>query len=165
MATTFFGIAVDCNDAAALARFWGAVLDRQVAEGPTAQHAILLVSDDPAAGPPVTFQRVPEAKTVKNRLHLDLITDTFDAETERLLSLGAHRLRDVQGVGSSWTTFADIEGNELTSSPDRTAFPAGTPRVAMRGIRPMTEPRPRSSHGAMMSSQVEVDRSNSAATS
>ena len=50
MAATFFGIAVDCNDAAALARFWGAVLDRQVAEGATAQHAILLVSDDPAAG-------------------------------------------------------------------------------------------------------------------
>jgi hypothetical protein len=113
MATTFFGIAVDCNDAAALARFWGAVLDRQVAEGATAQHAILLVSDDPAAGPPATFQQVPEAKTVKNRLHLDLISDTFDAETRRLLSLGAHRLRDVQGVGSSWTTFADIEGNEF----------------------------------------------------
>jgi hypothetical protein len=80
MAATFFGIAVDCTDAAALARFWGAVLDRQVAEGATPQHAILLVSDDPAGGPPVTFQQVPEAKTVKNRLHLDLITDTFDAE-------------------------------------------------------------------------------------
>ena len=112
MATTFFGIAVDCSDAAALARFWGAVLDRQVAEGATAQHAILLVSDDPPP-PDHTFQGVPEAKTVKNRLHLDLITDTFDAETGRLLSLGAHRLRDVQGVGSSWTTFADIEGNEF----------------------------------------------------
>ena len=61
----------------------------------------------------LSFQRVPEAKIVKNRLHLDLITDTFDAETGRLLSLGAHRLRDVQGVGSSWTTFADIEGNEF----------------------------------------------------
>jgi Glyoxalase-like domain len=113
MATTFFGIAVDCTDAAALARFWGAVLGRQVAEGATPQHAILLVSDDPASGPPVTFQQVPEAKTVKNRLHLDLITDTFDAETGRLLSLGARRLRDVQGAGSSWTTFADIEGNEF----------------------------------------------------
>ena len=101
------------HDAAALARFWGAVLDRQVAEGATARHAILLVSDDPASGPPVTFQQVPEAKTVKNRLHLDLITDTFAAETGRLLSLGARRLRDVQGIGSSWTTFADIEGNEF----------------------------------------------------
>jgi hypothetical protein len=113
MATTFFGIAVDCADAAALARFWGAVLGRQVADGATVQHAILLVSDDPASGPPVTFQQVPEAKTVKNRLHLDLITDTADADTGRLLSLGARRLRDVHGTGSSWTTFADIEGNEF----------------------------------------------------
>jgi len=40
---------------------------------------------------------VPEPKTVKNRVHLDLISDAFDAETDRLLSLGAHRLRDLQG--------------------------------------------------------------------
>ena len=42
----------------------------------------------------------------------DVISDTFDAETERLLSLGAHRLRDVQRDKTRWTTFADIEGNE-----------------------------------------------------
>ena len=36
-----------------------------------------------------------------------------DAETERLLSLGAHRLRDVQRDKSRWTTFADIEGSEF----------------------------------------------------
>jgi hypothetical protein len=56
---------------------------------------------------------VPEPKTVKNRLHLDLVSDTFDAETGRLLSLGARRLRDLQGDKSRWTTFADIEGNEF----------------------------------------------------
>ena len=44
---------------------------------------------------------------------LDLISDTFDAETERLLSLGAQRLRDVQRDKARWTTFADIEGNEF----------------------------------------------------
>jgi hypothetical protein len=38
--------------------------------------------------------------------------DTFDAETERLPSLGAHRLRDLQRDKARWTTFADIEGNE-----------------------------------------------------
>jgi Glyoxalase-like domain len=52
-------------------------------------------------------------KTVKNRVHLDLISDTFDAETERLLSLGARRRRDLQRGKSRWTTFADIEGNEF----------------------------------------------------
>ena len=61
----------------------------------------------------VVFNVVPEPKTVKNRLHLDLISDTFVAETERLLSLGARRLRDVQTDQARWTTFADIEGNEF----------------------------------------------------
>ena len=54
---------------------------------------------------------MPEPKTVKNRLHLDVISDTFDAETERLPSLGAQRLRDLQSGKACWTTFADIEGN------------------------------------------------------
>ena len=42
-----------------------------------------------------------------------IISDTFDAETERLLSLGARRLRDLQRDRARWTTFADIEGNEF----------------------------------------------------
>jgi hypothetical protein len=46
-------------------------------------------------------------------LHLDVISDTFDAETERLPSLGAQRLRDLQRDKARWTTFADIEGNEF----------------------------------------------------
>jgi len=113
MNTTFFGISVDCTDAAALARFWGAVLGREVAAGASGGNAILLVNDDPASGPPITFHQVPEAKTVKNRLHLDLITDAFDAEVKRLLSLGARRLHDVEANRSRWTTFADAEGNEF----------------------------------------------------
>ena len=59
------------------------------------------------------FNKVPEPKTVKNRLHLDVISETFDAEKERLLNLGAQRLRDIQRDKSRWTTFADIEGNEF----------------------------------------------------
>jgi hypothetical protein len=74
---------------------------------------ILLAGDGDTSLPLITFNTVPEPKTVKNRVHLDLISDTFDAETERLLSLGAHRLRDVQRDKSRWTTFADIEGNEF----------------------------------------------------
>ena len=56
---------------------------------------------------------MPEPKIVKNRLHLDLISETFDAETERLLSMSAHRLRDLRRDKSRWTTCADIEGNEF----------------------------------------------------
>jgi hypothetical protein len=59
------------------------------------------------------FNKVPEAKALKNRVHLDLITDTFDAETERLLSLGAQKLRDQENDKLRWTTFTDIEGNEF----------------------------------------------------
>ena len=113
MSNSLFGIAIDCADAAALARFWGAVLGRQVAADATAENAVLLAADKAISGPRLAFHQVPEAKVVKNRLHLDLISDTFDLETERLLSLGARRLRDLQGDKVRWTTFADIEGNEF----------------------------------------------------
>jgi hypothetical protein len=49
----------------------------------------VLSGDEAGNGPRLVFNQVPEAKAIKNRVHLDLITDTFDAETERLLSLGA----------------------------------------------------------------------------
>ena len=44
---------------------------------------------------------------------LDVISDTFAAEIERLLGLGVRRLRDVERDEICWTTFADIEGNEF----------------------------------------------------
>src|SRR3984893_13513901 len=113
MSNSLFAVAIDCADAAALARFWAAVLGRRVAEDSTAEPALLLPADGGAIGPPITFHKVPEPKTVKNRLHLDLISDTFDAENERLLSLGARKLRDLQADKARWTTFADIEGNEF----------------------------------------------------
>ena len=113
MTNSLYGVAFDCDDAAVLARFWAEVLGRQVAEGSTAEHAVLLAGDTNASGPPITFNRVPEPKTVKNRLHLDIISDTFDAETGRLLSLGAQRLGEQHKGQAHWTTFADIEGNEF----------------------------------------------------
>ena len=96
MSTSLSAVTFDCADASALARFWADVLGRHVAEDSTSEHVILLAGDGDTSGPPNTFNTVPEPKTVKNRLHLNLISDTFDAETERLLSLGAHRLRDLQ---------------------------------------------------------------------
>jgi len=112
MSNSLLAVEIDCADAAALARFWADVLGRQVAEDSTSEHAVLLAGDD-ASGPRITFNKVPEPKTVKNRLHLDLVSDTFDADAERLLSLGARRLRDMQADKARWTTFADIEGNEF----------------------------------------------------
>jgi hypothetical protein len=113
MSNSLVAIAIDCADAPTLARFRADVLGRQVAEDSTSEHVILLAGDGDTNWPLITFGTVPEPKIVKNRVHLDLISDTFDAETGRLLSLGGHRLRDVQRGKSRWTTFADIEGNEF----------------------------------------------------
>ena len=113
MSTSLFAVAFDCADAAALARFWAEALGQQVAEGSTSERAVLLAGDGDTSWPLITFNKVPEPKTVKNRLHLDVVSDTYDTETERLLSLGAQRIRDVQGDKFRWTTFADIEGNEF----------------------------------------------------
>jgi hypothetical protein len=108
MSNKLLGISVDCADAAALARFWSAVLDWQVAAGATAENAVLLPGGQATSGPRLAFHQVPDTKVVKNRLHLDLITDNL-----RLFSLGAQNLRDVQESGARWTTFADVEGNEF----------------------------------------------------
>jgi hypothetical protein len=113
MNNSLFAVAIDCADAAALARFWADVLGRRVAEGGTSERAVLLARGGDTCEPCIVFNKVPEAKIAKNRLHLDLISDTFDGETERLLSLGARKLRDQQAGKSRWTTFADIEGNEF----------------------------------------------------
>ncbi|MFD0024396.1 VOC family protein [Streptomyces sp. NPDC058382] len=61
------------------------------------------------------FQRVPEPKTVKNRLHLDLHAgpDRRDAEVTRLEGLGATVLRQVAEPGGTWTVLGDPEGNEF----------------------------------------------------
>ncbi|SCD31599.1 VOC family protein [Streptomyces sp. DvalAA-19] len=61
------------------------------------------------------FQRVPEPKTVKNRLHIDVHTPPGerDAEAERLVGLGARILRAVDEQGGSWLVLADPEGNEF----------------------------------------------------
>lgn len=61
------------------------------------------------------FQRVPEAKTGKNRLHIDLHAEPgqMDAETARLEGLGAARLRRVSEPGGTWVVMTDPEGNEF----------------------------------------------------
>jgi predicted enzyme related to lactoylglutathione lyase len=120
--TSVIGLSVDCADPAALAGFWAEALGRTVNPGSTAEYAAIDATD-PAAGPRLAFHKVPEPKTVKNRLHLDLVTDQFQAETERLTGLGATALRDFETPTTRWTTFTDPEGNEFdlvarTVAPD-----------------------------------------------
>jgi hypothetical protein len=113
VSNSLFAIAVDCTDARAVAEFWAVATGRQIAEGSTLEHVVLLPGDGDASGPRLTFNTVPEPKTVKNRVHLDLVTGSFGAEAQRLLDLGARRLADHEQGTTRWTTFADIEGNEF----------------------------------------------------
>jgi predicted enzyme related to lactoylglutathione lyase len=112
MTISVIGLSIDCADPAAVARFWSEVLGRPVNSSASDDNAAIDATA-PESGPRLTFHKVPEPKTVKNRLHLDLRTNEFEAETERLLRLGATRIRDVEKPTVRWTTFADPEGNEF----------------------------------------------------
>jgi predicted enzyme related to lactoylglutathione lyase len=112
MSSTVSGITFDAHDAQKVAGFWAAVLGRTVADGASPDHAI--VTADPAVpGSRIGFFRVPESKTVKNRMHFDLITTDFDAEIDRLTGLGATKLNEVKTNFAHWFTLADPEGNEF----------------------------------------------------
>lgn len=119
-------IVFDCEHPARLARFWAEVLEGYaVAPYDDAERARLAalgitdVEDDPTVlveGPSLPryfFQKVPEGKAVKNRLHLDLGAADPAAEVERLIALGATALRRQDDGEHGWVTLADPEGNEL----------------------------------------------------
>ena len=63
--------------------------------------------------PGLVFAPVPEAKTIKNRLHFDLVPDDRDAEVDRLLALGAATPTSASPVTRRWVVLADPEGNEF----------------------------------------------------
>ncbi len=112
MTSRFAGLAVDAVDPVVVAAFWCAALDWEVVEDDP--DIITLVPHD-RAGPVIDVVRVPEAKTVKNRLHLDLRADgtSTGVELDRLLSLGARRVDVGQATDVSWVVLADPEGNEF----------------------------------------------------
>lgn len=122
MTTSVIGLSVDCADPIALATFWSAVLGRPVNPGADAGNAAVDATD-PASGPRLAFHRVPESKTVKNRLHLDLRTDEFQAESKRLIGLGAAPIREIEKPNARWTTFTDPEGNEFDLVAAQPAVP------------------------------------------
>ncbi|MFE2228563.1 VOC family protein [Streptomyces kronopolitis] len=104
---------IDCTDAYRLAGFWAQVLDGTLAEDDLPGDPEATVT---AAGGALLFLTVPDAKTVKNRVHLDLEPQdrTRDEEVERLLALGATLVADHRRAdGSGWATLADPEGNEF----------------------------------------------------
>jgi predicted enzyme related to lactoylglutathione lyase len=111
MAINVLAVSVDGSDITRLAEFWADVLGQAVSPGATDGFAAIAVSNDLR----LLFHQVPESKVVKNRVHLDLATTDYEAETDRLIKLGAVRLHDfdIEHGGSRWRTFADPEGNEF----------------------------------------------------
>jgi hypothetical protein len=133
-------VVIDCANPAQLAEFWAAALHYKVQDPPTgfASWADALkaqnipqsewgdfsaIVDPEGKGLRIYFQRVPEPKTVKNRLHLDLNASKEDpdaaphvlveAMVERLKGLGARELYRMETQHDFWVTMADPEGNEF----------------------------------------------------
>ena len=107
MSSTLTHLTFDCDDAAALAGFWSAVLEAPVDDGASPDYAV--VKGDPGW----MFLKVPEAKTVKNRVHPDVTTSDLPAEIKRLTKLGATHQADHDEDGTKWATLTDPEGNEF----------------------------------------------------
>ena len=107
-------IALDCDDVLEVARFWSAALGRplDLASGP--EFASLGGDDAGRTEPAWYFEKVPETKVAKNRMHVDLV-DPDPAAVERLVSLGASVVAEHQigGGRHRWTVLQDPEGNEF----------------------------------------------------
>jgi Glyoxalase-like domain len=118
-------IVFDCRHAASLARFWAELLDGYVVapydeselerlrqagiDDPEDDPTVLVESS--AASPRLWFQAVPEEKVAKNRVHLDIVSDSRAAEVDRLLALGASVSADHRDDG--WLTLQDPERKEF----------------------------------------------------
>jgi predicted enzyme related to lactoylglutathione lyase len=108
MGSRWHAVVVDATDPARLARWWAEVLDYRITYEAADETSI-----SGAAPPGLTFVPVPEAKSIKNRLHIDLNPDNQEAEVERLVNMGARRVDVGQGGEVSWVVLADPEGNEF----------------------------------------------------
>ena len=108
-------ICVDSGDPRRIAAFWEQALgwrrtydsDDEVALEPPAG------SREDGVSPDILFLRVPEAKSVKNRLHIDVRPVDQGAEVARLEALGAVRTDVGQGDAQTWVVLADPDGNEF----------------------------------------------------
>ncbi|MFJ3385081.1 MULTISPECIES: VOC family protein [unclassified Curtobacterium] len=114
-----FQVTFDCAEPARLARFWSDVL------GYTVQGDGSSCVDPAGVGPRLYFQRVPEGKVVKNRVHLDVRVgtglvgperlETLESECARLVAIGATRVRllPADDDEESCIVMQDVEGNEF----------------------------------------------------
>lgn len=111
MTLTVHSITFDCVEPRRLAEFWSAALDFTTER---MEDDLASVEDPRGEVPRLLFLQVPEEKPVKNRVHLDLRAGDMEAEVERLVGLGATKLRVFDfGSGDVFTVMQDPEGNEF----------------------------------------------------
>jgi catechol 2,3-dioxygenase-like lactoylglutathione lyase family enzyme len=138
-----FQVTFDCADPAATAAFWAEVLGYRLMDPPAGfaswdealdamgvppehRNDLSAIVDPDGVGPRLLFQKVPEGKQVKNRVHLDVRAApglrgdermaVLEAEAERLVALGATRLRRHDPAGElqfGHIVMTDVEGNEF----------------------------------------------------
>jgi len=107
-------VVVDCGDPEALARFWVAVTGYRMDEPEAEQGAVRWVMlRAPAGQPNLAFQKVPEPKQGKNRVHVDLYTADEQAEAARIEALRATRISVSEDPDDVFIVLADPEGNEF----------------------------------------------------
>ena len=104
-------VTFDCENPRSLSAFWSEVTGYQ----PVAEEDdfAALAAPDQRGIRGILFWKVPEPKTSKSRMHVDLATRDPEGEIERLVGLGAQRIEYREGNGASWTVMLDPEGNEF----------------------------------------------------
>ena len=103
-------VMIDCRDPQALMEFWSAIV------GVETEHTYpgyVFGTKIPGNHIRLAFQKVPEDKTTKNRLHLDLSHEDPEAFVAMVESLGGSRIEDHDVGGMTWTVLTDPEGNEF----------------------------------------------------
>jgi catechol 2,3-dioxygenase-like lactoylglutathione lyase family enzyme len=105
-------IAFDCDNVLKIATFWSAVLGRPLDKGSSEQFASIGGTDAERHEPALYFNKVPEPKRAKNRVHLDLVNPDPSAVDE-LIRLGAAVIGEHKIPGQRWTVMQDPEGNEF----------------------------------------------------
>jgi predicted enzyme related to lactoylglutathione lyase/uncharacterized damage-inducible protein DinB len=136
-------ITFDCHDLELVSSFWADVLGwREDPEDPNLRHQDEYLLVDPnGLHPGLLFIRVPDPKTVKNRVHLDLRpAEGREVEVERIGALGGTVVDDRrQPDGTGWVVMADPEGNELCI--ERSAAEKGEPAPVDFGERAFPDVR------------------------
>lgn len=103
------GITVDVTDLSRGRRFWSRLLGLEV----VAENDAYVWLGEVAPGLRLILQRVPEPKTVKNRVHLEISPADPDSAISRIEALGGTRIDDVEGPDYALTVMCDPDGNEF----------------------------------------------------